>query len=263
MISFRFVVIFLFIPAFCYSQGKFDFERIEDNSFLIEEAYNQEPGVIQHISAFQILQDKTWLYTFTEEWPLKGQKHQVSVTIPVLKSGEAGIGDIALNYRYQAVLSERMAFSPRFSLLLPTGNTGKALGNGVPGYQVNLPASLILSRKIVTHYNLGATLIFSARAPDDTRSDITNINYGTSIIYLLSGNINLMLEMAGNTTRTKPVSNRVITENSLYINPGCRFAINFRSGLQIVPGLAFPIGVGEGSGNNGIFLYLSFEHPLN
>jgi hypothetical protein len=25
---------------------------IQDNSFLIEEAYNQEPGVVQHISVF-------------------------------------------------------------------------------------------------------------------------------------------------------------------------------------------------------------------
>lgn len=27
--------------------------KIQDNSFLIEEAYNQEDGVVQHISAFQ------------------------------------------------------------------------------------------------------------------------------------------------------------------------------------------------------------------
>ena len=26
---------------------------IQDNSFLIEEAYNQDPGVVQHISGFQ------------------------------------------------------------------------------------------------------------------------------------------------------------------------------------------------------------------
>lgn len=28
-------------------------EKIEDNSFLVEEAYNQEPGVIQHIFTWQ------------------------------------------------------------------------------------------------------------------------------------------------------------------------------------------------------------------
>jgi hypothetical protein len=41
-----------------------------------------------------------------------------------------------------------------------------------------------------------------------------------------------------------------------------RWAYDFRSGLQIVPGVAFPIGVGPNSGERGIFLYLSFEHPF-
>jgi hypothetical protein len=30
-----------------------DLTAIQDNSFLIEEAYNQEDGVVQHISVFQ------------------------------------------------------------------------------------------------------------------------------------------------------------------------------------------------------------------
>lgn len=58
--------------------------KIMDNSFLIEEAYNQEDGVIQHIQTFQYLQkSKTWGYSFTEEWPVPGQTHQLSFTIPV------------------------------------------------------------------------------------------------------------------------------------------------------------------------------------
>ena len=36
---------------------------ISDNSFLIEEAYNQEPGVVQHISAFQLFRGAdSWAY---------------------------------------------------------------------------------------------------------------------------------------------------------------------------------------------------------
>lgn len=54
---------------------------IQDNSFLLEEAYNQEPGVIQHISAFsRSREDGAWVYSFTEEWPIRGQTHQGSVT---------------------------------------------------------------------------------------------------------------------------------------------------------------------------------------
>ena len=50
--------------------------QIQDNSFLIEEAYNQEAGVVQHISAFSRAEGGAWLYTFTQEWPLGGIDHQ-------------------------------------------------------------------------------------------------------------------------------------------------------------------------------------------
>ncbi len=41
---------------------------IQDNSFLVEEAYNQEAGVVQHISTFTRYQEsKDWIYTFTQE----------------------------------------------------------------------------------------------------------------------------------------------------------------------------------------------------
>ncbi len=74
---------------------------IQDNSFLLEEAYNQEKGVIQHISAFQRLRGGNWIYTFTEEWPVTSQRHQLSITLPVLGlDSRRGLGDIALNYRY-------------------------------------------------------------------------------------------------------------------------------------------------------------------
>ena len=40
--------------------------RIEDNSFLIEEAYNQEPGVLHHIQTFmRSWTTGQWLYTYT------------------------------------------------------------------------------------------------------------------------------------------------------------------------------------------------------
>jgi len=64
------LTIYCINPASAQTVNKFDFERIEDNSFLIEEAYNQDPGVIQHISSFQYMKDHTWIYTFTDEWPV-------------------------------------------------------------------------------------------------------------------------------------------------------------------------------------------------
>lgn len=52
------------------------------------------------------------------------------------------------------------------------------------------------------------------------------------------------------------------SESSLFINPGVRWAHNFRSGLQIVPGVAVPVGIGSSRGERGVFFYLSFEHAF-
>ena len=248
--------------VYAQTESNFDFERIEDNSFLLEEAYNQEPGVIQHISAYQYMKDKTWSYNFTEEWPVPGQKHQLSTTIPLLNTGNTGLGDVALNYRYQAIFTSRLAFSPRLSLLVPSGDYKKGLGNGVIGYQINLPVSFICSRKLVTHYNLGTTFTPSAKDVSGIKSDITNINYGASVIILITETFNFMFEVAGNKSYTKALNSNTVTTNSLFINPGFRCAINSKSGLQIVPGLAMPIGIGSSKGEFGLFAYLSFEHPL-
>src|SRR4051812_34907067 len=100
---------------------------IQDNSFLIEEAYNQEEGVVQHINTFQRSQhSKDWAYSFTQEWPVGTIKHQFSYTVPVLRSEEfrTGVGDVALNYRYQLVGDgeAKLAIAPRLSVIVATGD---------------------------------------------------------------------------------------------------------------------------------------------
>src|SRR5512133_1350645 len=100
---------------------------IQDNSFLVEEAYNQETGVVQHISTFTRYQEtKDWIYTFTQEWPVFSQKNQFSFTLPWQRlgtslDGKQAFGDVALNWRYQLVGdgTTPVAFSPRISVLLP------------------------------------------------------------------------------------------------------------------------------------------------
>src|SRR5437773_10521171 len=50
---------------------------IQDNSFLVEEAYNQEPRVVQHIFGMTRDADHRWTGTFTQEWPAGGVEHQI------------------------------------------------------------------------------------------------------------------------------------------------------------------------------------------
>jgi hypothetical protein len=115
---------------------------IMDNSFFVEEAYNQEKGVVQHIlnSYYAVNRqpgndDEYWFLTFTQEWPIFSQKHQFSYTIPYNWSrtaggSEAGLGDVLLNYRYQAYLDTNSltAFAPRVSVILPTGDASILFG---------------------------------------------------------------------------------------------------------------------------------------
>ena len=241
-------------------------KKIQDNSFLVEEAYNQEAGVVQHIQSVMYNQKtKDWFYTFTQEWPVPDETHQFSYTIPVTRQaspGTTGFGDIVLNYRYQAVLKEHVAFAPRLSVILPTGDYKKGLGAGAAGIQTNLPLSLELTEKFVTHFNVGATYTPDSREPGGAKANTIGTNYGASLIYLATENFNLMLEAVRTTTELVRPDGSKERDTVTLINPGVRFAINFQSGLQIVSGLSLPRGIGSSSGIKGVLLYLSFEHPF-
>ena len=92
---------------------------IQDNSFFVEEAYNQEPGIVQQIinvPAFFAPGSNEISFSFTQEWPIFSQTHQFSYTIPyTFTEDENGFEDIRLNYRLQALMEgERTpAFAPR------------------------------------------------------------------------------------------------------------------------------------------------------
>ena len=240
---------------------------IQDNSFLIEEAYNQPGGVVQHINTFALDRNgKSWSYSFTQEWPFLSQRHQVSYTVPVLRNESpfgTGLGDVALNYRYQLPLSsENVAIAPRVSLLLPTGASSKSRGAGAAGAQVNLPISAGLSRSFVTHLNAGATHTPSAKNSAGDEASTTSFNAGQSLIWLLRPAFNLMLELAWNSTDEILAGGRRERSNGLILAPGIRGALNFSSGLQVVPGIAVPIGLGPSKGERSVFFYLSLEHPF-
>ncbi|WP_242343430.1 hypothetical protein [Anaeromyxobacter terrae] len=251
-------------PALAFGDGDLP---IQDNSFLIEEAYNQEPGVIQHISTFsRVGGTGAWLYSFTEEWPVLGQTHQASVTLNYAgleKRGPTGIGDLALNYRWQAVGSgeTEVALAPRLSVLVPTGDASRGLGLGGAGIQVNLPLSAMLGRHFVTHVNFGGTYVPSALASDGGHGPLGSFSAGESLIWLAHSRFNVLTEVLYTRSETaRPGAND--RAETFTVNPGVRGAIDFPSGLQIVPGVSVPLGVGPSRGERAVFLYLSFEHPF-
>ena len=242
---------------------------IQDNSFLVEEAYNQEYGVVQHIQSFQrFWESHAWGYSFTQEWPVDpAPKHQLSYTITSLdaKDGSgAGFGDLALNYRYQLVGNgdSKLAFAPRFTLLVPTGDYKAGHGAGAVGYQGMLPVSWVHNKRFSTHWNLGTTITPGQKDPLGQKATTFGVNAGQSVIFNVSHRVNLMLESVWYSTESVLAKNKTERDHSFFMSPGVRWAYNLKSGMQIVPGVAFPIGVGPSRGDNGLFLYFSIEHPF-
>jgi Putative MetA-pathway of phenol degradation len=222
--------------------------QIADNSFLVEEAYNQEAGVVQHISTFSRVEGgAVWDFGFTQEWPFRGMRHQLSYSVPVLHADGTGtgLGDVLLNYRYQLIGDGGMPLhvAPRLSLMVPTGSETRGRGTGSVGLQTNLPVSYVLSDALATHWNAGLTL--------EGESGDVDANLGASAIWRVRRSVNLMLE-----TVWESAQNDV-----LLLNPGVRWAFDFDSGLQIVPGVAYTFALGADDAD-ALFLYLSFEHPF-
>jgi hypothetical protein len=239
---------------------------IQDNSFLIEEAYNQDEGVVQNIQNFVHYRGKTWMYTFTQEWPVLSHTHQLSYTIPFLRGSDsgnrAGLGDILINYRYQLIDKGSFAMAPRLSLILPTGDYRRGTGSDAVGLQADIPASIEIGDRWATHWNAGFTCIPNAKEPQGATADTWGYNLGGSVIFGMTRNAQVFLETIWNSNETVQPDGSTQWSNAFYLSPGARFAINFKSGLQIVPGIAVPIGIGPSAGDVGIFAYFSLEFPF-
>ncbi len=240
---------------------------ITDNSFLVEEAFNQEAGVFQNIAGV-VFVNSNWAFNFTQEWPVVTQAHQFSYTLSALDNGDgSGIGDTLLNYRYQALTEGpgRPAFSPRASLIIPTGDAFRLLGSGSPGLQVNLPFSK-QTGDFYWHWNGGFTWLPKAEAlatnpADDRRVDLFSPSLAASGIYRVRQMFNLMLESVLLFNELSRDGRHHGRETSFTLSPGARGGWNIGD-QQLVLGAAMPVTWALGSAETGFFLYLSYELPF-
>ena len=84
-------------------------DGFSDHSFLLEEAYNQDRGEVQHTLNAVYSNDfwrRGWSFNFEQEWWLFTEDHQVAFSIPFFHLREEGnkqrgLGDIQIEYRYQ------------------------------------------------------------------------------------------------------------------------------------------------------------------
>jgi hypothetical protein len=118
------------------------------------------------------------------------------------------------------------------------------------------------SAHFVTHWNAGATWI--PRALDE-RQDVARsvgVNLGQSMVWLASPRVNFLLETLWTSSESVIAPHKTLRSQDLYLSPGIRWAYNLCHGLQIVPGVGVPLGVGPCAGEKGVIFYLSFEHPF-
>ena len=92
------------------ANGATDAVRILDNSFLVEEAFNQEPGIFQNIFGVQLVDGGDGRRRSRRNGRSSPQAHQFSFTFSSLAvDGAAGLGDVMINYRWQASMEEGAA----------------------------------------------------------------------------------------------------------------------------------------------------------
>lgn len=240
---------------------------IEDNSFLMEEAYNQEPGVVQFIAtALRLSPGGDWVTSLTNEWPVPGMQHQLSYTLSYTRaagSRRGGHGDLQLNYRYQALEEDRhgVAFAPRFSMLLPTSGDPDGIALDVVAYQAGLPFSRRLTSQLAAHVNVGATVWPGVQWREAGNGRLTGTlsawSQGASLIWLASPVFNMFIEGVAQQIQS-PANGGTRWDRQLVLNPGVRAAVNTSKG-QLVVGGSVPLGVTAASPGTSVMLYASWE----
>jgi DtxR family Mn-dependent transcriptional regulator len=258
------VVILLFSLASAVAAGQTPFKpaaapfKISDNSFLVEEAFNQEAGIFQNIFN-TVHNDGTWASTFTQEWPVISQAHQFSYTLAWVGGHGSSFSDVILNYRYQATLEGpgQPAFSPRLSVILPTGSD--AAGAGSAGLQFNLPFSK-QTGDVYWHWNGGLTWRPSAGPGNESQSLEAPFVAGSAIVRL-HPMFHAMLETV--LLSEEQISNPgATTRDQLFtLSPGARGGWDLGD-HQLILGIALPITWGSGQRETGAFFYLSYELPF-
>ncbi|HSL20427.1 MAG TPA: metal-dependent transcriptional regulator [Vicinamibacterales bacterium] len=235
--------------------------EILDNSFLVEEAFNQEAGIYQNIVGF-VRGSDGWELAFTQEWPVISQSHQLSYTLPFegIDGTGNGFGDAMLNYRLQ-VLTEtarQPAFAPRVSLIFPTGGTRD--GADTTGYQVNLPFSK-QAGDLYFHWNGGFTAQPGVHLPE-RGEHVTLFTPHASLgtIWRARPLFHVMLEAVFESEESIAGTSATERTRLLTLSPGFRVARNLHD-RQLVLGAALPVTFRNGGSNGGVFLYFSYELP--
>ena len=244
---------------------------ITDNSFLVEEAFNQEAGVFQNLSVFERSGPRGWAAKFVQEWPLRSLRHQFSYSLGFDRDGSASqFSGVSLDYRLQlwTEADGRPAFAPRASLVMDRENPATPLEDGAVGLEFNLPFSK-RAGQVYFHWNGGVRWFPSASSRSlDTPSvlpagdvSLASPFVAGSAIVAVRPMVNLMVEMVAESEHAVNGPGSTARSAVVTIAPGARVGWNVGD-AQFVFGLAAPIARQEGETDAGVLGYFSYELPF-
>jgi hypothetical protein len=98
--------------------------------------------------------------------------------------------------------------------------------------------------------------------PLSPKSSLVSYNIGSSAIFAILPRLHFMLEWVGNFDQSINDDGKRERSFRSTISPGFRAAIVNEEKLQIVAGVAAPIGLNHRTDNIGTFLYFSVEHDF-
>jgi hypothetical protein len=219
---------------------------IVDNSFFVEEAFNQDPGTFQNVAVVRASGGSATDLAFTQEWPLGSLRHQFGYTVPLSHAGgRAGLGDVVLSYRCQVwTESERTpAFAPRVSVLLPSGREADGFGAGTTGWQINLPFSRQRGA-FYFHGNAGFTW--------HPGLDALTPHAGASAVWNTRPLLNLLIETLAEFEEDS---------TGVTLSPGVRGGWNVGE-AQVILGAAVPVALSGRTSEASVLVYFSYEGPF-
>lgn len=251
------------------TDGPADPRRLQSDEFLVETAYLEDEAELQHKFTFSRSSDRTWATDFTEEMTLGSEKHQFVFTVPMglnVHEGRLtrGFGDaeIAYSYGLYGNSASRITISPGVVLHVPVGDVRKDMGRGGAGASVKLPVSVVITKRFASNsiFEIGYTP--RARNSNGDRSTAIDYNVGQSFVWFAKPRVNLFVEAVWE--RSQQVTGPGMTRNeySLLVSPAVRWTYEFSSGLTVTPGIAVPTGMGPSRGEQNIFFYIAFGHPI-
>jgi hypothetical protein len=253
------------ILGFLLSLPLTTFAAIEDNSFLLEEAFNQEWGVYQFIQKYQTSERaKGYEYTSDGEIPITDKTHQFSYSFSYARPespGHGAVSDMTLNYRIQPYNKDGILLADRFGLIVPTGNVEKGTGSGVYGFEFMQAATIAISEQFTTHFNFGFDVLPNAKTANiDKRRTLTGFTGGSSVVYLMNDNFNVLLEGLLQSGQSTLPDGTITAQTTFTINPGLRWAMDFDwKEAQVVQGISFPTELLNRPQEHGVLFYLSIE----